>query len=67
MFDSADAPIGAVLCGGASRRMGSDKATMQVAGVAMARRVADALTAAGCARVFAIGGEAADLTGLGLE
>jgi molybdopterin-guanine dinucleotide biosynthesis protein A len=67
LFDSADAPIGAVLCGGASRRMGSDKATMQVAGVAMARRVADALTAAGCARVFAIGGEAADLTDLGLE
>ena len=42
--------IGAVLCGGASRRMGADKATILVDGVAMARRVADALAAAGCSQ-----------------
>lgn len=60
-------PIGAVLCGGASRRMGADKATILVDGVAMARRVADALAAAGCSRVIAIGGDAPALDGLGLE
>jgi molybdenum cofactor guanylyltransferase len=61
------APIGAVLCGGASRRMGLDKATIQLAGVAMARRIADTLEAAGCSRVVAIGGEMASLRDLGLE
>ena len=35
--------FGAVLCGGASSRMGVDKATIPVDGVAMARRVADVL------------------------
>jgi molybdopterin-guanine dinucleotide biosynthesis protein A len=61
------APIGAVLCGGASRRMGVDKATLAVDGVAMARRVADTLRAAGCPAVFAIGGDAEALRRLGLE
>jgi molybdopterin-guanine dinucleotide biosynthesis protein A len=61
------APIGAVLCGGASRRMGVDKATIQVDGVAMARRLADTLVAAGCSRVVAIGGDPAVLRDLGLE
>lgn len=61
------APIGAVLCGGASSRMGVDKATIEVAGVAMARHVADALVAAGCSRVVAIGGDRALLNDLGLE
>jgi molybdopterin-guanine dinucleotide biosynthesis protein A len=61
------APIGAVLCGGASRRMGVDKATMPVDGVAMARRVADTLRAAGCPAVFAIGGDAEALERIGLE
>ena len=42
---------GAVLCGGASRRMGTDKAFVEVGGVAMAERVAAALEAAGCAPV----------------
>jgi molybdopterin-guanine dinucleotide biosynthesis protein len=34
---------GAVLCGGESRRMGRDKATLSVEGVPLARRVAEAL------------------------
>ena len=60
-------PIGAVLCGGASTRMGVDKATMRVGGVAMARRVADALIDAGCTKVVAIGGNATELARLGLD
>jgi len=60
-------PIGAVLCGGASTRMGSDKATLPVGGVAMARRVADSLVAAGCAPVVTIGGDAEELEPLQLE
>ena len=59
--------FGAVLCGGASSRMGIDKATIPVAGVAMARRVADALVAAGCSPISAIGGDPAELGRLGLE
>src|SRR5258706_2712594 len=58
--------FGAVLCGGASRRMGVDKATLAVDGVAMARRVGDALVLAGCSPVVAIGGEARGLSELGL-
>ena len=41
---------GAVLCGGQSRRMGTDKAVVEVDGVAMAERVAEALEPAGCPR-----------------
>lgn len=59
--------VGAVLCGGASRRMGRDKALVEVDGVPLARRVADALVAGGCSRVLAIGGDAAALGALGLE
>lgn len=58
---------GYVLCGGASRRMGRDKALLAVDGVAMARRVADALTAAGAGRVRAVGGDADGLRSLGLD
>ena len=47
--------------------MGVDKATIPVAGVAMARRVADALAAAGCSPVAAVGGDPAELGRLGLE
>ena len=59
--------VGAVLCGCASRRMGRDKALVEVDGVPMARRVADALAMAGCAEVVAVGGDAAAIVGLGLD
>ena len=57
---------GAVLTGGASRRMGRDKALLEVAGVVMARRVADVIRARGCGPVVAIGGDAAGLAAVGL-
>jgi molybdenum cofactor guanylyltransferase len=56
---------GAVLCGGGSRRMGTDKALLEVAGVAMAERVARALAAGGCAPVAFVGGDSAALNRLG--
>ena len=58
---------GAVLTGGASRRMGTDKALLEVDGVALAVRVADALRAAGAARLLAIGGDLDALAALGVE
>jgi molybdopterin-guanine dinucleotide biosynthesis protein A len=60
-------PIGAVLCGGASRRMGIDKAGVEVDGIPMARRVVDVLAAAGCSPVIAVGGDATALGRLGLD
>lgn len=60
-------PIGAVLCGGASRRMETDKALLEVDGVPMARRVADALIAAGCSPVLAVGGDPVALHQIGLD
>ena len=54
---------GAVLTGGASLRMGRDKATLEVGGEAMAVRVANALQEAGAAELFYVGGETAG-TGL---
>ncbi|MCU1392169.1 MAG: putative molybdenum cofactor biosynthesis protein [Ilumatobacteraceae bacterium] len=51
----SDAVLGAVLVGGRSSRMGRDKATLEVDGIAMARRVAAALSAAGLERVVAVG------------
>lgn len=61
------AVLGAVLCGGASRRMGRDKALIELDGVALARRVADALRVGGCSSVLAVGGDADSLARLGLE
>jgi molybdopterin-guanine dinucleotide biosynthesis protein A len=64
----ADAAFaGAVLCGGSSSRMGADKALIELDGAAMARRVGDALLAAGATRVVAVGGDADALRALGLE
>lgn len=56
---------GVVLCGGQSRRMGRDKALVEVDGVPMAERVARALVAGGCASVVLVGGDGAALSGLG--
>ncbi|MEZ5134734.1 MAG: molybdenum cofactor guanylyltransferase [Acidimicrobiales bacterium] len=57
---------GAVLTGGASRRMGTDKAVLAVGGRGLARRVADVLEAAGASPVVAVGGDAAVMATLGL-
>jgi molybdopterin-guanine dinucleotide biosynthesis protein A len=48
---------GAVLTGGRSRRMGTDKALLEVDGVRMAERVAAALAAGGCQPVVFVGGD----------
>lgn len=62
----ADRFSGIVLCGGSSTRMGRDKATILIGGVPMARRVADALRAAGATEVIAVGGDAEALHRMGL-
>lgn len=50
------APTGVVLCGGASARMGADKASLELAGKPMALWVARALRSAGADPVVAQGG-----------
>jgi molybdopterin-guanine dinucleotide biosynthesis protein A len=47
--------------------MGTDKALLEVDGVPMAKRVADALLEGGCDDVVCIGGDRAALKGLGLR
>jgi len=56
-----------VLTGGASTRMGRDKALVPLAGVPMARRVADAAAAAGATEVLALGGDLDRLRAIGLD
>jgi molybdenum cofactor guanylyltransferase len=58
--------LAAILTGGASRRMGEDKAFVEIDGVAMVRRVADAASTV-CDRVVAIGGDRERLGSLGIE
>lgn len=60
-------PFGAVLCGGRSTRMGTDKALVEVDGVAMAARVAAALRDGGCDTVVAVGGDVVGLAAVGLD
>ena len=55
---------GAVLTGGASRRMGADKALLDVGDGPMASIVASALRDAGATEVLAIGGDVSALTQL---
>lgn len=56
---------GAVLCGGRSARMGTDKAFVEVDGVAMVERVAGALAAGGCDPVVLVGGDSVLLARFG--
>ena len=59
-------PVGVVLAGGDSRRMGTDKALLAVDGVPMAVRVASALAGGGCDPVLCQGGRVDELAALGL-
>ena len=58
--------VGAILTGGASRRMGSDKALMLVDGEPLVARVAAALEMAGASSVTAIGGDTVRIGALGI-
>lgn len=60
-------PVGVVLAGGRSERMGSDKATMVVGGKPMVVRVADAMWEAGCRHVECQGGDLVAIREYGIE
>ena len=55
-----------MLAGGASRRMGRDKALLEVGGRPLVLRAVDALGAARAAEVLVVGGDGPALAGLGL-
>ncbi len=57
--------VGLVLVGGASRRMGVDKALLEFEGSPLGRRSVDALTAAGITEVWVVGGTDAHSRALG--
>ena len=59
--------MGAVLAGGASSRMGTDKAFIEIEGEPMVARAAGALRAAGAAPVLVVGGDRCRLSALGLD
>jgi molybdopterin-guanine dinucleotide biosynthesis protein A len=63
---TSGAPVGVVLAGGRSSRMGTDKALLLVEGRPMAVRVADALRVGGCVDVRCQGGDADRLRAVGL-
>lgn len=58
---------GVVLTGGRSSRMGTDKALVEIGGVAMAARVAAALRVGGCDPVWCQGGDVPALRAIGLD
>jgi len=64
---AAEPFVGIVLTGGASSRMGTDKAFVEVGGRPLVLRVADALREAGASRVVAVGGDVSRLAALGLD
>ncbi len=66
-FTGDIAIAGVVLAGGASRRMGSDKALLEVDGLALAVRVAAVLDRSGCSPVWCQGGDTVRLTACGLK
>lgn len=59
--------VGAVLCGGESRRMGRDKALLALDGEVLAGRVSAAILEAGAEEVACIGGDAVALREAGLK
>lgn len=59
--------FGAVLCGGASQRMGTNKALLELDGEPLAGRVAGVLRIAGAKTVVAVGGDPEELAATNLE
>jgi len=59
--------LGAILAGGASRRMGQTKATLEIDGMKLAHRVARSLVGGGARSVVLVGSDPATSSALGLE
>lgn len=57
----------AILTGGSSTRMGTDKAFVEVGGRPMVRAVQDALVGAGAREIYTVGGDLDRLAALGLD